>query len=331
MSRAPLQTDFLSLSRSLPGDLAEQLVSDGILFDLKGVPCPRDVCQSSTNEGFISSEKVLGKRCCNKGRGVNINSLTVWHACDVCRVHQSVALHNPLFKGFVGKGSKGVSFCVLAWWNCVEGVTVAVTVRQLNINEGVVQAYYKRARQIMAAEAHRLQKEIRWGTGTSQTVEVEVDATVICKWKGEENGELAHFYYCYMGLRQRGSMENFALMPLGVCKSVGEGRVSPETSEAYHVFCRQVLRDKKYNLLSMTDGAGCYKCRCEECTCWFEEHHSVNHSRKPRGEFSRPIDAVVADVSTGAQRAAMAGTMTLDKEWGLLKAPLPNNLCAHGE
>ncbi len=205
---------------------------------------------------------------------------------------------------------------------------MAVTVRQLDLSEGLVQAYYKRARMVMAAEAHRLQKEIRWGTGTSQTVEVEMDATVVCKWREEVDGELVYYYYCYIGMRQRGSTEHFALMPLGVSKSVGEGRVNPESSEAYHRFCQEVLGANKHNLLSMTDGAGSYRCRCSKCTLAFEEHHYVNHSRKPNPEFSRPIDAVVADVSTGSQRPSMAGTMTIDKEWDLLKGFLPNNLTA---
>ncbi|CAK0871608.1 unnamed protein product, partial [Prorocentrum cordatum] len=151
-----------------------------------------------------------------------------------------------------------------------------------------------------------------WGTGSSRTVEVEVDATVICKWKAEENAELTHSYYCFIGIRQRGSTSHFAMMPLG----------------AYHAFCKEILGDRKYNLLLMTDGAGCYKCRCSDCVVRFEEHHSVNHSRKPKAEFSRPIPAVVADVDTGHTRGSMAGTMTIDKEWDLLKEPLPRNLTA---
>ncbi|CAE8614335.1 unnamed protein product, partial [Polarella glacialis] len=180
----------------------------------------------------------------------------------------------------------------------------------------------------MAAEAHRLQKLIVWGSGTSKTVEVELDCAVICKWRSEEEGKQAFYYYCYMGARQRGSIHYLALMPLGVSKSIGEGRVNPEGIEACHKFCGEVFGNRKHNLLSMTDGAAAYRCRCEQCKQWFEEHHWVNHSRKPRGEFSRPIDAAVADVAIGETRAAIAGTMTLDKEWGLLKAPLPRNISA---
>jgi hypothetical protein len=328
MARAPLKRHFLALSRASPEALALTLLEDGLLHDLKGVPCPRQVCEDSLKEGFLSSNKVLGKMCFNKGHSQNICLKTVYHRCDTCGIRQGVHLHNPIFEGFCGKGSLGISCAVLAMWNCVEGVPVSITVRQLNINEGLCMDYYKRANVIMAAEAHRLQKQLVWGTGSSKTVEVELDATVICKWKTEEEGQLVYRYYCYIGARQRGSTQHFALMPLGVSKSVGEGRVNPETTEAYHAFCKEVFGNKKHNLISMTDGAASYRCRCEVCQDMFEEHHWVNHSRKPHAEFSRPIPAMMADVVTQETRDGMAGTMTLDKEWGLLKAPLPSNVAA---
>ncbi|CAK0838633.1 unnamed protein product [Prorocentrum cordatum] len=316
MARAPIDTDFVQMARWSPEEFVHYLVSAGILHDLKGTPCPRGKCQSSKKSSFLEgAEKELGQLRCNAEKGQDIIIETAWHACGVCRVRQSVALHNPLFSGLLGKGSKGVSMCVMAWWLAAEGVPESVAVRQLNIHEGVVQG--ERGDACRPARA----RWIQWGTGSSRTVEVEVDATVICKWKAEENAELTHSYYCYIGIRQRGSTSHFAMMPLG-------GRVAPESSEAYHAFCKEILGDRKYNLLLMTDGAGCYKCRCSDCVVRFEEHHSVNHSRKPKAEFSRPIPAVVADVDTGHTRGSMAGTMTIDKEWDLLKEPLPRNLTA---
>ncbi|CAK0791686.1 unnamed protein product, partial [Prorocentrum cordatum] len=316
MARAPIDTDFVQMARWSPEEFVHYLVSAGILHDLKGTPCPRGKCQSSKKSSFLEgAEKELGQLRCNAEKGQDIIIETAWHACGVCRVHQSVALHNPLFSGLLGKGSKGVSMCVMAWWLAAEGVPESVAVRQLNIHEGVVQG--ERGDACRPARA----RWIQWGTGSSRTVEVEVDATVICKWKAEENAELTHSYYCFIGIRQRGSTSHFAMMPLG-------GRVAPESSEAYHAFCKEILGDRKYNLLLMTDGAGCYKCRCSDCVVRFEEHHSVNHSRKPKAEFSRPIPAVVADVDTGHTRGSMAGTMTIDKEWDLLKEPLPRNLTA---
>jgi hypothetical protein len=329
MSRAPLLRDFIALSRAAPGAMAKMLEEDRLILDLRGMPCPRKACHVSSKKGFVSSDKVLGRRCCNNERGLNIGLFTVWHKCDCCGVRQSIGLHNPLYAGFIGRSSWGITYATLAMWNCVEGATQSFTVRQLNIGERACRSFYDRACIIMAAEAIRLQKDIVWGVGSSKTVEVELDATVICKWKVVEAGHVIYDYYCYMGARQRGDLSKYALMPLGISRSVDEGRVNPEGKEAYHAFCEEVFGDKKSNLLSMTDGAPTYRCRCERCTLWFEEHHWVNHSRKPMGEFSRPLEAVLSDVATGEKRAGMAGTMTLDKEWGLTKAPLPKNLAAN--
>lgn len=267
--------------------------------------------------------------CVNDEKGPDINLKTVYSTCDVCRVMQSVALHNPIWQGFLGGGSYGISYALLAMWNCVEGASVSFTTRQLDINEATCSLFYHRANEIMSADAFFLQDKIAWGTGTSKTVEVELDATVICKWREvNDSGEMVYKYYCYIGARQRGAIHNFAIAPLGISQSVGEGRVNPEGSEAYHRFCSMVFKDKKHNLLSMTDGNNTYDCRCEQCTTLFEEHHSVNHSRRPVPEFSRPIEAVIADVQTGETREALASTHTLDVEWGLLKSPLPRNLTA---
>lgn len=211
-------------------------------------------------------------------------------------------------------------------WNCVEGASVSFTCGQLNINEGTCSLFYKRANVIMAAEAHYLQSQIKWGTGTSKTVEIERDATVICKWKEPDaEGNMVYRYYCYLGMRQRGAIQNFAISPLGISVSLGEGRVNPESSEAVHKFTRMLLGANKFNLLDNTDGCMSYKCRCAECQLWFEAHNDVNHSRKPIPEFSRPVE-VVADVETLEMRSSICTTNTLDKEWGLLKAPLPSNL-----
>ena len=150
-----------------------------------------------------------------------------------------------------------------------------------------------------------------WRTDTTKRVEVELDGTVVAKWKAEEDG---HIVNCYIGMRQRGDLSKFFIMPLGMSHCVGEGRVNPESSEAYHSICQMALGDSKHNLISITDRCSSHMCRCERCCNWFEEHHSVNHFRKPLGEFSRPTGAVTADVATLATRPAKAGTVTIAKE-----------------
>ena len=344
-SRALVHRCFLTYSRASASQMAEMLEEDGLIWDVKGVPCPRQKCAEDssnperiirTSEGeaivALASHKLLGKRCTNDARGHDIHLRTVWHACDSCRCRQSIALHNPIFAGFIGGGGNyGISYAVMAMWNAVEGVAQSVTVRQLNISERLCQSYYLRAYTIMAWGAHRRQKLIVWGTGTSKTVEVELDATVICRWRVVENGILVYYYYCYIGARQRGNMENLALMPLGISRSENEGRVNPECSDAYHAFCKEVFGVKRHGLLSVTDGNNAYKCRCEQCKTIFEAHYSVNHSRKPLPELTRQEPAVPADTQTDEKRPSTITTNTLDAEWGFMKSPLPRNLEAKTE
>lgn len=174
-----------------------------------------------------------------------------------------------------------------------------------------------------------LQEQIVWGTGSSTTVEVEIDASVFGKWKVTDNDtqKRTYFYYCYIDARQRGDLSKLFLMPLGVSRSEDDGRVNPETSEAYHAFCRKAFGCVSRNLISMTDGAKAYRCRCAECSAWFVQHFWVNHSRKPIPEFSRS-EKVLGDVLTGKERDGMAGSMTVDGEWGHLKSNLPKSSSA---
>ena len=222
MARAPLARDFLTLARAYPGTLAQMLLDDKLLDNLQGVPCPREKCQAAVGaQGYLSSTKTLGTMRVNNNVGWNISKQTVFHSCDVCNVKQSVALYNPLFAGFVGgHGSHGVSMAVLAFWNALEGVPEYLTIRQLNIGEQLCSHLYFRAQSVMAYGAIRMQNELVWGTGTSETVECEVDCTVICKWQVVEDGRFVYYYYVYMGARQRGSTRHFAIHHIGTTKCI---------------------------------------------------------------------------------------------------------------
>ena len=117
------------------------------------MPCPREKCRRSKTDGYLSSTRTLGRRCHRKPDvpGQDIALKSVWHKCDTCNIKQSVGLYNPLFCGFLGKGSKGISYAVMAFWNCAEGVPVSKSVRQLELSEVTVQALYDRTTIIMAA------------------------------------------------------------------------------------------------------------------------------------------------------------------------------------
>ena len=233
MARAPLHMSFLSMARATVQGFVKMLDDEELITDLKGAPCPREKCKTSEKVGFISSHKLLGHRIIRNNQGPNINRRSAYHRCDTCGTRQLISMGNPIFRGFTGPGSYGISIVTMAMWNCVEGVTLSVSCRQLNINQKTCQAYYDRASLIMAFEAHRLQDAIIWGTGTSKTVEVEIDCTVICKWREVIDGVMAFFYYVYMGARQRGDLSKFALMSYGVSHTLEVGRVPPENKEKY--------------------------------------------------------------------------------------------------
>jgi len=182
LSRAPVRRTQLSMSRATPSALHGMLKEDGILYDLKGLPCPSPKCKARGSP-VPDPDAVLGKLCTDDKAGRNINLATACHRCNLCRLRHPVTLHNPLFTGLVGRHSKGVTPCVLSWWNCLEGASITYTRRQLGINEDTVGDYYARCQEIMAEDAVRRQGLIKWGTGTTKTVEVEIDASVFGKWR----------------------------------------------------------------------------------------------------------------------------------------------------
>jgi hypothetical protein len=138
LARAPLQRSFKQLIRAPAGQLSEILEQDGLIVNAKGVPCPRDKCERAGQQEWRSDEKVLGKRCVAKEAAPDINIRSVWHRCRSCGIKQSIGIGNPLFEGFIGKGSLGLTPAVCAFWNCVEQVSATQTARQLGVSEDAV-------------------------------------------------------------------------------------------------------------------------------------------------------------------------------------------------
>ena len=124
-ARGPSKTSFLELCRAKPSGLADLITAD-FLRPLEGVPCPRKKCIKTVQDR--PQPKVLSKRCFNDAFGPDINLKTVWHKCLDCKIPQSIAIYNPLFAGFIGKGGLGVTYATLGFWNAVEGVSQTTTV-----------------------------------------------------------------------------------------------------------------------------------------------------------------------------------------------------------
>ena len=96
---------------------------------------------------------------------------------------------------------------------------VSGTLFQLGVSASSVAGIYDRAYAVMATDAVRGQEAIEWGTGPDETVEVELDASVMAKWQETdgETGKRLFYYYCYMGARQRADISKLLVWPLGVC------------------------------------------------------------------------------------------------------------------
>ena len=60
---------------------------------------------------------------------------------------------------------------------------MGTTARQLEISPDAVAAYYDGCKDVLAFDALFLQSQIQWGTGTSKTCDVELDCTVMAKWR----------------------------------------------------------------------------------------------------------------------------------------------------
>ena len=77
----------------------------------------------------------------------------------------------------------------------------------------------------------------------------------------------------------------------GVAETEEVGRVKPESDEQFHKFCTQAFGSGQRALVLMTDGAWCYRCRCDACA-----------ARMPR-----QAAAAGAPATVGSARGCAAG------------------------
>ena len=88
--------------------------------------------------------------------------------------------------------------------------------------------FYSSARRIMAEDALRKQKEIRFGELLgNKTADFEPDESQFFSWREVEGGERVYHYYVWLGVCQRGAPEKLWLKERGVTTSHGEGRMPP--------------------------------------------------------------------------------------------------------
>ena len=88
------------------------------------------------SQGF-GGKSILGPLRQGQKEEPNITRLACHYRCQCCRKRVAVSAGNPLFEGS-GAGQHSMSLTVLAFWNCVEGVSITHTVKQLAVDEKVV-------------------------------------------------------------------------------------------------------------------------------------------------------------------------------------------------
>lgn len=100
------------------------------------------------------------------------------------------------------------------------------------------------------------------GLENGATVDVEADETVVAKFSQDEvvEGKVqkVFYYYVWLGVLQRGDPEKMYLVPVGLTRSVDQGRLPPLKPSAWKGICDKIFTtDSKVVLMS--DGAGAYK------------------------------------------------------------------------
>ena len=318
-ARAELSRSLLDLACMRPTELADVLVKDGILPGLTGCPCPNVKCEQQTR-GY-GRQRVLGKLSGPKEYNTEKDKLSlenVHYRCQACRCRVPVFRGLPLLEDATWPG-----LAVLAYWCCVENVTVTQCCRMLRVGDDLVRRWYRQARAIMADDALHRQARIKFGGRGPLTTDLEADETCVCSWttlEGPPDGaegpkEIIYHWYVYMGVVERGNTEFLWLTPVGVTTSRNNPRLPPLEKEKWMAVCSEVFNEETNGVL-MTDSAKAY---ASYKPVGIAEHFTVNHQEK---EYSRSV-SVLKDTSSGTRRAGMAGTQTLDHEWALLKQDIP--------
>lgn len=146
-SRVYMRTSFLRMARASPKLSAWMSIQDGLLCNLCGAACVNPQCEQTDAKGY-GSTRTLGQLTSGPGSiltgNPNISSTTVFYRCDHCR-HRVRVNHGSRLYGSVGGGNKGVSLMNLAFWNCSVGISATHTTLQLDVNEGLVSQWYRRA------------------------------------------------------------------------------------------------------------------------------------------------------------------------------------------
>ena len=72
---------------------------------------------------------------------MNITRDSVCYRCMECRIRYPVTHGHPLLRS-LGHGSHSLSNMIFAMWGCVEGKSITVVARELDVNENLIARWF---------------------------------------------------------------------------------------------------------------------------------------------------------------------------------------------
>ena len=319
----PNSLPFVTLCRMTPFALCESLIESDFLENLAGKSCWHPKC--GEKPAFVKNaakklSKLKGHTSKRYQEGTDICVELVCYRCDWCGTRVGATHGHPMFES-IGHGGYGPSYQIMAWHKAVYGHSLTDIVLDLGVSEGTAREWMHQAMSIMAEDALLRQTKIVFGgLGGSLTCHIEADESAFFHWReyGHHVGEPdvpTHFWYVWVGIRQRGDPTKLWLAEVGVTKSEREARVPPLSHDFWKRCLCQAFTPETRAVL-MTDSAGAYADVPHE---GIVDKHSVNHQEH---EYTRSV-SVLHDTVTRDEIPGMAGTQNIDQEWRILKRSLP--------
>ena len=324
-SNAVCKRTYLQFCRSTGYDMSVMLIEDGFFESLKGKACVKPNC--------VNKDSVLGRLCgatlidvATCGQVWNICEATAYHRCKFCKKVYHVAFGHPLYKN-LGHGSHGVTPSILAFWSCLEDKPITTTALELGEDARLVSFWYAQCLTVQAWDALRRQSDIKFGGRYPLTTDVEYDGTCFQKWQlqpEDDSGPVEHFFYCWMGITERGQHEKTYVapviqspfLPVGITKAHGlKAPPPPEDGDFWQRMSDDAF-DEDSCLVGHSDTAKAFT----ECLPkGVVEKFHVCHDD---GDYTHPVKAL-NNVLAEDRRPAKAGSMTIDRFWRYVKSRLP--------
>ena len=186
------------ISRMSALDMVNFGLATGILVDQAGTACSNPNCEQLAQPGAQKNPGILGSLLASDTAHTVLRS-TACYRCLRCTSRY-----------LVNKGSPVLSLrdhmedAVYIWWMFVNNATMVLTCLHMNRTDDYVRKHWRQAAQICAYDAVRRQRSIRFAGDGVHTLVVEADESRMGKFKTEDEGQLVHNHWVWLGVVTRG-------------------------------------------------------------------------------------------------------------------------------